>query len=83
MEDLAFYISPITQKMAVMPTEMISAYVPYASDLHLEDAARVAAARDYEAANNLLLSIHTEYSDETNTEGAGFDRLSVEPPSLR
>lgn len=78
------YIDPISDEIELMPIEMITAYVPYASDLQLEEAARVAAIRDDEAAINLKLScIDTEYRAETFPEGAGFDLLSVEPPSLR
>lgn len=81
--DTALFIHPITKQPAAMPIEMVAAYVPFASYLHLEDAAKVAAIRDDEAADNLLLSIATEYPSETFPEGAGYDRLSVEAPSLR
>ena len=85
MEELAFFIDPFTSHLAVMPMAMITAYVPFASFLHLEEAAKIAAIRDDEAAANLLLSmdIDTEYLSLTVPEGAGYDRLSVEPPSLR
>jgi hypothetical protein len=87
--DTVLYIDPITNRMAAMPVEMISAYVPFASDLHLEEAAKVAAIRDDEAATNLLLSIvldehDTEYQKVIAIpEGSSSDVLSVEPPSLR
>lgn len=69
------FINPITDKIEVMPVEMICAYVAFPSDLNLEEAARVAAIRDDEAATNLLLSmdIDTEYQ----TEGTETDRLAV------
>lgn len=51
------YLDPFNGRIAVMPVAMVSAYAPYASDLNLEDAARVAAIRDAESATNLLLSI--------------------------
>jgi hypothetical protein len=66
-----------------MPVEMIAAYVPFATFLRLEEAAKVAAIRDDEAATNLKLSaLDTEYQGAT-PEGAGYDILAVEPPSLR
>ena len=60
MNDIVIFINPITEEMETMPVEMICAYVPFASDLYLEDAAKVAAIRDDEAATNLLLSMDTE-----------------------
>lgn len=81
--DIAFFISPITQKLEIMPVAMITAYVPFASHLHLEEAAKVAAIRDDEAATNLLLSMDTEYLSEILPEGTFTDILAVEPPSLR
>jgi hypothetical protein len=87
--DTVVFLNPITKRMAAMPTEMIAAYVPFASDLHLEEAAKVAAIRDDEAAANLLLSIvgvqHPEVLGEFEsiTDGTFFDRSAVEPPSLR
>lgn len=82
--DIAFFINPMTNRLDIMPVDMITAYVPFASDLDLETAAKVAAIRDDEAATNLKLSCQdTEYQDDPVPEGAGFDLLSVEPPSLR
>lgn len=77
------FIDPITGRVAAMPVEMVTAYVPFASDLKLEEAAKLAAIRDDEAATNLLLSVTTEYQAETSPEGTSHDRLSVEAPSLR
>jgi hypothetical protein len=51
------FINPITGKMEVMPVEMIGAYLPYAGDLDLQKAAELAAIRDDEAAQNLMLSV--------------------------
>lgn len=63
------FVNPITGMVDVMPMEMITAYVPHmtigAQDkfgfevqtIDLQDAARVAAIRDTDAANELLLSI--------------------------
>jgi hypothetical protein len=49
--------------------------VSYATYLHLEEAARVAAIRDDEAAVNLKLSCtDTEYQ---SADATGFDRLAV------
>ena len=83
--DVAFFFNPMTDHLDIMPVEMITAYVPFATYLHLEEAARVAAIRDDEAATNLLLSMDndTEYLTLNLPEGCGFDLLSVEPPSLR
>lgn len=81
-EPPVIYTDPMSDEVELMPVEMIAAYVPYATDLQLEEAAKVAAIRDDEAAANLLLSMDTEYLDAI-PEGAGFDILSVEPPSLR
>jgi hypothetical protein len=78
------FIHPITNRIAAMPVEMITAYVPYASDLHLEEAAKVAAIRDDEAATNLLLSIvldehDTEYQEVIALpEGPSSDVLTAE-----
>jgi len=78
------YTDPITDEVELMPIEMIAAYVPFATYLHLEEAAKVAAIRDDEAAANLELScFDTEYWSLILPEGCGFDILSVEPPSLR
>ena len=79
--DVAIFVNPITNRIEIMPVAMIGAYVPCAEHLHLEEAARVAAIRDDEAAVNLELScIDTEYQ---SVDATGFDRLAVEPPSLR
>ena len=54
---LVVFVNPITSMIDVMPMEMIEAYTPYMEHLNLQDAARVAAIRDTDAANELLLSI--------------------------
>ncbi len=81
--DIVVLKNPVTRELEQMPVAMIAAYVPFASYLCLEEAAKVAAIRDDEAAMNLLLSMDTEYLVDQFPEGAGFDILSVEPPSLR
>jgi hypothetical protein len=57
------FVNPITGKIEQMPVAMVAAYVPYSEELHLEDAAKVAAVRDDEAATNLLLSIVVDDHD--------------------
>lgn len=76
------FVNPITQAVCMMPLEMVQAYVPYASHLRLEEAAKVAAIRDEDEANSLLLSIQLN-TVQTNPEGCAHDELSVEPPTLR
>jgi len=73
--DIVVFVNPMTGKIETMPAEMIAAYVVDATHLHLEEAAKVAAIRDEEAAMSLLLSMDTEYL--MKEEGSGFDRLSV------
>ena len=77
------FLHPINGRIDQMPVEMIGAYVPFASHLRLEEAARVACVRDEEAAVNLLESVKGQYSVLDVSEGCGYDALSVEPPSLR
>ena len=77
------YINPFTQAVDMMPLEMVQAYAPYASHLNLEEAAKVAAIRDEENANTLLLSIQQVNFFVPIPEGCAHDELSVEPPSLR
>ena len=77
------FINPLTQAVAVMPFEMVQAYVPYAPYLRLEEAAKVAAIRDEDEANSLLLSIQQVNLFLPIPEGCSHDELSVEPPSLR
>lgn len=82
--DTAVFLNPVTGRIEVIPTEMIGVYVPYAEHLNLEQAARVAAIRDEEAAANLLDSAtDSPLLSSGVDEGCGFDLLSVEPPSLR
>lgn len=72
------------QKIESMPIEMIAAYVPYASDLNLEAAAKVAHMRDVDASINLLLSIDDRslsFAPHQFTELATVPPM--EPPSLR
>lgn len=76
------FVNPFTQAFDVMPLDMVQAYVPYASHLNLEDAAKVAAIRDEDEASTLLLSIW-QNDLQAHPEGCGYDELSVEPPSLR
>lgn len=73
------FMNPITERIEVIPVEMVIAYVPYAEHLRLEQAARVAAIRDSEAAANLLESI-TEPILSMVVDGCGYDRLSVPYP---
>jgi len=77
------FVNPITNKFDIMPMEMVQAYVPYASHLNLEEAAKVAAIRDTDEANSLLLSIQQVNLFMPFAEGCGHDELSVEAPSLR
>lgn len=76
------FVNPITHAFDTMPLAMVQAYVPHAEHLNLEEAARVAAIRDDEAATNLLLSIKLVDLFVPIHEGAR-DELSVEPLSLR
>ena len=77
------FINPLTQAVAVMPLEMVQAYVPYAPYLRLEEAAKGAAIRDEDEATSLLLSIQQVNLFLPIPEGSAPDELSVEPPSLR
>lgn len=77
------FVNPITQTVCMMPLEMVQAYVPYAPYLRLEEAAKVAAIRDEDEANSLLLSIQQVNLFLPIPEGCEHDELSVEPPSLR
>ena len=78
------FFNPITGKIEQMSVAMVNAYCQHAEYLHLEEAAKVAAIRDDEAATNLELScIDTEYPSLTLEDATGFDRLAVEPPSPR
>jgi len=76
------FVNPFTQAVDMMPLDMVNAYMPYASHLRLEEAAKVAAILDNEAANNLLLSITQVDLFVPIPEGAR-DELSVEPMALR
>ena len=77
--DTAIFTNPITGHVEQMPIEMIGAYVPHAEYLHLEEAAKVTAVRDEEAAANLI-PFDTEYLVVSPLD---VDRLAVQPPSLR
>ncbi len=74
------FINPITSRVDMMPLAMVQAYVPYASHLNLEEAAKVAAIRDEENANTLLLSINQFNLFAPSPEGCEHDELSVEAP---
>lgn len=76
------FVNPITNTVDMMPLEMVQAYVPFASHPNLEEAAKVAAIRDEENANTLLLSIK-QVDLFMPVVGCGHDELSVEAPSLR
>lgn len=67
------FINPRTKLPDEMPLAMVDAYVPYASYLRLEEAAKVAHIRDEEAALNLIESIFPEENEI----------LSAELPALR
>jgi len=45
------FVNPFNQAFEMMPLAMVNAYVPYASHLNLEEAAKVAAIRDTDEAN--------------------------------
>ena len=77
------FVNPFNQAFEMMPLAMVNAYVPYASHLNLEEAAKVAAIRDTDEANSLLLSIEQVNLFCTTPEGCTHDELSVEPPTLR
>lgn len=78
------FVNPFTQAVDMMPLEMVQAYAPYAPlQLKLEEAAKVAAIRDEENANTLLLSINQFNLFAPSPEGCGHDELSVAAPSLR
>lgn len=80
------FISPLTKAFDVMPLEMVQAYVPYASYLNLEEAAKVAAIRDFESAAEILRDLNGGIDPIVScpiTDGCGHDELSVEAPSLR
>lgn len=78
------FVNPFTEQFDLMPFDMMRTYVPYASHLKLEEAARMAAVRDDEAAANFLLSIkENEPELLIISEGFAPDELSVEPPTLR
>jgi hypothetical protein len=90
--DIVIIKNPVNGCVEQLPVAMVNAYVPYASDLHLEDAAKVAAIRDDEEATNLILSIVLDeraadyrrvITPPEFSDGAGYDGLSIESPSLR
>lgn len=90
--DVVVFTNPFTHQMQSMRIEMVNAYVD-ATNLHMQEAARVSCIRDQEEADNLLLSIADEecaYDEpciqcihstcKLFPEGCGFDRLSVPFP---
>lgn len=66
--DTVIFKNPITGQVEQMPVAMIGAYLPCSDHLCLEEAARVAAIRDDEAATNLLLSVTDTMLASTHTE---------------
>lgn len=76
------FLNPINKAFEIMPLAMVNAYVPYASHLNLEEAAKVAAIRDTDEAATLLLSIEQVNLFCATAEGTR-DELSVEPATLR
>jgi hypothetical protein len=79
----AVFQNPITGQVEIMPVEMIGAYVPHMDHLNLEEAAKVAAIRDEEAATNLLLSVVDPLGTKLNLsipEGLPIiDETTIEP----
>jgi len=61
------YVDPFRGCLMLMPIDMISAYVPYASHLNLQETARMAHILDVDAANNLLLSMQEKASEGTES----------------
>lgn len=82
ISDIVIFENPISGRIECMPVEMIATYIPYASHLRLEEAAKIAAIRDEDSAANLFESLANRYSVSIS-EGCGYDELSVEAPSLR
>lgn len=74
------FLHPINGRVDTMPVEMIAAYVPFASHLRLEEAARVACVRDEEGANNLLGSFADQYSVSIPES---VDEPSAQPEAVR
>lgn len=78
------FINPVTGKPDQMPVEMIAAYVPDSSMLNLEQAAKIASTRDFDAAQNLLLSVQDATVLSSLAHWVGAENiLTIEPPSLR
>jgi len=75
------FINLLNGAFETMPLTMVQAYVPYEPHLRLEEAAQVAAIRDEENANTLLLSIKLVNLFVPIPEEA--DYLTIQPPSLR
>ena len=48
---------PFSGDVVTVPFGMVQAYVPYNGHLKLEEAAKVAAIRDTDEANNFILSV--------------------------
>ena len=86
MLDLApvVFINPFTGGITTMPVAMVNAYVPYAQQFNLEEAARVAAIRDNDEATSFLLSVKDcAVLSMPMSEGSNADLLTIQPPSLR
>ena len=79
----AVFFNQITGLVETMPVEMIGAYVPHMEHLHLEEAAKLAAARDADAAVNLALSVVDPLGTKFNLsipEGLPIlDETTIEP----
>lgn len=74
------FLNPITGKVEIMPVEMIGAYLPFQDHLCIEEAAKLAAVRDHEAATNLLLSVIDPVGEIlTHSEGLPVDETTIEP----
>lgn len=78
------FINPFTGGITTMPVAMVNAFVPYAQQFNLEEAARVAAIRDTDEATNFLLSVQEcAVLSMPMPEGSIADLLTIQPPSLR
>jgi hypothetical protein len=74
------FINPITGKLEIMPVEMINAYLPMQDGLRIEEAAKLAAVRDHEAAINLMLSVIDPVGEIlAHPEGLPVDEIAIEP----
>lgn len=74
------FINPLNCEIDQMPIEMLGAYFPNGTVLCLEEAAKVAAYRDHDAAANLLESIVEPYSVSIPES---VDEPSAQPEAVR